>query len=474
MILGLAFGMILQSAPTANEVTIYNQGFGLIKEQRSFDLKQGRQTVAVENVAAMIEPSSVGIKSLTDPNSIEVLEQNYQYDLISPIAILNKAVGKHIRFVRVLPNGNKEVLSGILVSSPTAIVGTENGPNQTWNGMVIKTDDGRIVLNPTGEIEVDSIPEGLISRPTLLWDLNSTKAGANNVELSYLTRGITWNADYVLTLDGNETTADLKGWVTLNNNSGATYKDAKLKLLAGDVQRAVENQPRGGGFGGAAQMKTADTGFAEEALFEYHLYTLQRPATVRDREIKQLSLLEGKGVKTEKKLIVDSVRDFGVFYPNEGEIGTGILKPMVRIEFVNSKENQLGMPLPQGKVKVYQRDKSGSVQMLGEDSIQHTPRDERVSLFVGRSFDVVSERKRTNFQWLDNNHRHIREEFSIEIRNRKELPTRVYVLERHYGDWSISAKNMEFTKLDSNTLQFVVDPKAGESKTITYTVDTKW
>jgi hypothetical protein len=464
--------LVASAAPTATEVTIYNQGFGLIKETRSFDLKAGRQTVSVEDVAAMIEPSSVGIRSLTDPNSIGVLEQNYQYDLINPIAILNKSVGQRVRLIRTIGQ-QRDVLEGILMSSPTALVGTPGGGSQhTYNGMVIRTDDGRIILDPTGEVEVQSIPEGLISKPTLLWDLNSGRAGANNVELSYLTQGINWNADYVLTLDGVGA-ADLKGWVTVNNQSGATFRDAKLKLLAGDVQRAAPQMPRGGGMGGARMEAMAkDAGFNEEAFFEYHLYTLQRPATIRNREMKQLSLLEGKGVKFQKKLVIDALRDFGVYYPNEGEIGTGNIKPVVRIEFVNSKENGLGMPLPKGKVKVYQRDKSGSVQMLGEDQIDHTPKDERLSLVVGKSFDVVATRKRMNFRRISD--RSFEQTFEIEIRNRKETADTVHLLERHYGDWRVTEKSMEFEKLDAMTMQFVVTLKAGETKKVTYTVRTTW
>ncbi len=473
MIFDLVIGTILASAaPTATEVTIYNQGFGLIKETREFNLKQGRQTVTVEDVAARIEPSSVGIKSLTDPKSIEVLEQNYQYDLISPLAILNKSVGKRVRLTRGIGQ-NLSTLEGTLISTPTAIVGTpDGGSQQTYNGMVIRTDDGRIILNPVGEVEVMSLPEGLISKPTLLWDLNSTRAGMNLVELSYLTQGINWNADYVFTLDG-ETKGDLKGWVTVNNQSGVTFQEAKMKLLAGDVARAPQQRPGGfGGGRGAMEAMAKDAGFQEEAFFEYHLYTLQRPATIRNRETKQLSLLEGTGIKFNKKLIIDALRDVGVYYPNEGEIGTGNIKPVVRVEFVNSTENGLGMPLPQGKVKVYQRDKSGSVQMLGEDAIDHTPRDEKISLVVGKSFDVVASRKRLNFKRISD--RSFEQTFEIELRNRKETAETVHVLERHYGDWRVTTKSMEFEKLDAITMQFVVPLKPGEVKTITYTVRTQW
>jgi hypothetical protein len=472
MLLAFAIAATIASPPDrGSEVTIYNQGFGLIKETRTLELKTGRQTVAVEDVAAMIEPSSVGIRSLTAADSLEVLEQNYQFDLISPTAILNKSVGKRVRLIRSLGN-TKDVLEGTLISAPTAMVGTAGGGSQfTYNGLVIRTDDGRIVLDPTGEVEVLAVPEGLISVPTLLWEIDSNRAGPNKVELSYLSRGMNWNADYVMTLDGTAS-ADFKGWVTVDNQSGASFVEAKLKLLAGDVNRVMpqyQNLPRGGGgFGGAAK---ADT-FKEESLFEYHLYTMQRPATVRNKEIKQLSLLESGGVKYERKLIVDALKDYGVYYPQEGEIGTGNIKPVVRVEFLNTKENGLGIPLPKGKVKVYQRDKSGSVQMLGEDQIDHTPKDERISLIVGTSFDIVASRKRLNFRRISD--RSFEETYEVELRNRKEVADTVHVLERHYGDWKVTEKSMEFTKRDAMTMEFIVPLKAGEVKKVTYTIVTTW
>ncbi|MEQ1932526.1 MAG: hypothetical protein ABL962_01415 [Fimbriimonadaceae bacterium] len=381
--------LALQSS-TAPEVTVYNGGFGFVKEVRSLTLKAGVQSVAVADVPSLIETNSVAIRSLTSAGSFDVLEQNYQYDLINAQAILDKAVGGRIRLHRVLPNGQKEVVEGTLMSSPTAIV---NG-GTTYNGMVIQTLDGRILINPTGEIEVTSIPDGMISKPTLLWLLDSHRAGSNQIELSYLTQGMNWSSDYVMTL-GESSKADFRGWVTLNNNSGAPYKNAKLKLIAGDVNR-VTNIP--GNFARSKnkapfEMSAMAAPFKEESLFEYHLYTLQRPATLKNNEQKQVSLLEATGITYQKKLIVDSMMNFGMYYPSEGAIGVGDIKPLVKVEFLNKKENNLGMALPKGKVKVYQRDKSGSVQMVGEDQIDHTPKDERISLTIGRSFDVRATRK---------------------------------------------------------------------------------
>jgi hypothetical protein len=461
----------LSAAPVSNEVTVYNQGFGFIKEVRVLNLAQGLQTVSVNDVAAMIQPSTVAIRSLTAPDSFSVLEQNYQYDLISPQAILNKSVGQRVRFVRHF-GANADVLEGTLISAPNAIVGgAEGGSYQTYNGMVIKTDDGRIILNPTGEVEVLTLPKGLISQPTLLWDLDSQKAGQNTIELSYLTGGMSWNADYVMTLDGTGK-ADFRGWVTVNNQSGAMFENAKMKLLAGDVNVAptaanlnsMAKDARGFGGGGGQ--------FQEQSLFEYHLYTLQRPATIRDKETKQISLLEATGVPFSKRIILDATRAIGRWYPSEGEVGTGNISPQVRVEFTNDLQSGLGIPLPKGTVRMYQRDNAGSSQMLGEDNIDHTPKNEKLSLVVGRSFDIVGQRKRTNFHRIDSNT--VEESFEIEVRNRKDTPETVYVVERSWGDWKIIEKNLDFTKLDSNTFQFKVDLKAGEVRKVLYTVHETW
>jgi hypothetical protein len=471
--ISLALAALLRvSTPSSTELTIYNQGFGFVKEVRSLDLKLGRQTVSVEDVSALIDPTSVGIRSLTDKSSFNVLEQNYQYDLISPEAILNKSVGQRVRFIRTIGNA-RDVLEGVLLNSPTAIVAASDGGSQrTYSGMVIKTDDGRVVLDPTGEVEVEQVPVGLISKPTLMWDLVAQRSGANSVELSYITQGLKWDANYVMTLGaGNK--ADLQGWVTLDNQSGTTYSDAKLKLLAGDVN--VAQTPRafrglGGGFGG--KMAESAPQFQEQSLFEYHLYSLQRPATVRNKETKQISLLEAKDVPYTTKLVVDSMEGFSGFVPSEGEAGTGNIKPVVRLTFKNDQASNLGMPLPKGKFRIYQRDNEGSVQLLGENQIDHTPRNEQLSLIVGRAFDVVATRKRTNYKRISDHE--FQESFEIEVRNRKVTPQTVYVLERHWGDWRILEKSHEFTKLDSEAIQFEVALQPNEVQTVKYTVDTKF
>lgn len=475
---GALLGMIVALPPTSTDLTIYNGGFALVRESRNLDLRTGTQDVAVQDVAQMIEANSVAIRSLSAPGSFSVLEQNYQYDLISPIAILNKAVGSQITFNRVLPDGTKERLTGTLMSAPTQMVSDAGGgQNYTWNGMVIQTADGRVILNPSGEIEVGSIPAGLITKPTLVWKLDSAQAGANNVELSYITQGMSWKSDYVLSLDEQGKKGDFKGWVTLTNNCGTSFNVRVLKLLAGDVQRV--NQGLGSGGRGGAQFaaKAADAGqFNEEQFADYHLYTLTRPTEVRNREIKQVSLLESLNVSVKKKLVVDAMRYYQGYQPNEGQVGMGDIKPLIQLVLKNDKASNLGMPLPKGTVKVYQRDSSGSLQLLGEDNIDHTPKEEEVTLTVGRAFDIRADRKRTSFNWIrvGNAIHGAIETFEIEVRNRKETSETVTVLERHWWEHALSDMNFQPKKLDANTYEFTVDLKPNEVKTIKYTVTTRW
>lgn len=464
---------LLASAPTESALTIYNGGFALVREVRPIELGSGTQSVRVEGVAQTIEADSVSIRSLNKPGSFTVLEQNYQFDLISPQAILNKAVGQRITFRRVHPDGRIEAVSGELLSAPYAVI-SQGGGSQTasYNGMVIRTDDGRIVLNPSGEIEVSSLPEGLISRPSLLWMLQSQGAGAQRIELSYLAQQISWTSNYVLNLDSAGKVGALKGWVTITNNTGATFQDAKLKLLAGEVRRAQPVRPPGREMMRMA-VGMAEDAFASEAFGDYHLYTLQRPATVANREIKQISLLEAPTVPVTKRLVFDFA--FRMGGPQEGEVGSGPVKPTINFELENDEASGLGMALPAGTFKIFQQDASGAPQMLGEDRIGHTPRNERLKLTVGEAFDVVGEWKRTGFEWLERGRRsRTRETIEIELRNRKETAETVDVIERLGGEWTLSGHTDEFEKLDANAIRFRVALKPNEVRTVRYTVETAW
>lgn len=478
MILTLGLATAILQDPGATALTVYDEGYALVRETRQLNLRQGRQQIAIEDVAQMIDASSVSIASVSAPGSFAVWEQNYQYDLISPQAILAKAVGKEIVFNQILPNGARERIVGTLVSSPTATISTGGGQQYQWNGMVIRTNDGRILLNPEGMIEVSSIPEGLISRPTLLWDLFADKAGPNTIELTYLTSGMSWKANYVISLDEAGKLGDVKGWVTLTNNTGTTFKDAKLKLLAGEVFRRNQGGAFAGGAGAMrdAMAKADSNAFAEEQFGDYHLYTLQRPATTRNNEMKQLSLLEGYRVPVTKKLIFDPLRNYRGYQPSEGVVGSGPLKPIIRIEFKNDKASNLGIPLPKGSFKVLQKDSSGSAQLLGEDIIDHTPKDETVSLEVGRAFDVVAERKRTSFKWyrVGTSIRGADETFEVELRNRKETAEKVHYWERFWYEYNIVSSNLPYTKLDTETIQWSIDLGPNEVKKLTFEVHHRW
>lgn len=466
----------LSQAQGGPELTVYNGGFALVKEQREFDLKAGVQTVVVEDVAAMIQANSVAIKSLSAPGSFTVWEQSYQYDLISVAAILNKAVGKTVILNRVLPDGKSERIVGTLMSAPSAIVSDANGNQRaTYNGMVLKTNDGRILLNPSGEVEVPSIPGELMSKPTLVWQLDAKSAGRNVVGLSYLTNGIGWSSDYVISLDKSGLVGDVKGWVTMNNNSGATYANAKLKLLAGDVNRAPS--PGGGRGGTVAAKAMMEDSMGSEAFADYHLYTLPRPTTIKDKEIKQLNLLESTGVKFTRRLVLDStINYYRGYQPNPGDMILDNLKPTIFLDFVNSEANRMGMALPRGTVKVFQPDSSGSLQMIGESGIDHTPKDEKVSLVVGQAFDVRASRKRTSFNYIRvaNATRGAVESFEIEIRNRKDVAEKVEFIERFFGEQKITESSVSPEQLSSNVYRFVVDLKPNEVKKFTFTVESRW
>ena len=466
------------AAPESIELTVYNVNFGLVKEIRAVSLSAGRQEYLVEDVAAYIDPTSVGMKVMSG-SPIDILEQNYQYDLISTSTILLKSIGKRIRLREGLNDGREVITEGVLLAAPGQVVAADGGNRMSYTGLVLRTDDGRIILSPTGTIEVLELPEGLISKPTLMWDLYADNPGARQVELTYLTNNINWSADYVMILDNDDKKADLNGWVTMNNQSGTTYKDAVLKLIAGDVRR-VQNQ-RGGGFGGggpaADMMRKEALGFAEESFFEYHLYTLGRPATIRNNEQKQIALLNVAGAPVHKDMVLEGQRSVWLgsgrdYIPGEGYASDPKVKVNVVVEMTNSDKNGMGQPLPAGKVRVYKRDSKGQVQMIGEDRIDHTPREEKIRLYIGDAFDVVGERKRTAFRRISSVT--VEEDFEIKVRNRKKVDETVRVVEHAWADWRIIRESMKSTKTDSNTFQYLVTLKPDEEKTITYTVRTSW
>jgi hypothetical protein len=443
------------------ELTVYNQNFALVKDQRSLDLKKGLNKVDFKDVASLIEPTSVHFVSLTAPDSCSILEQNYEYDLMSSEKLLSKYIDKNIKIITKDAKTYEGTLSSF--DSGNIVLSGQDGLS-----MIVRPDN-------IAQISFDKTPEGLITKPTLVWEIENEKAGKHLTEVSYLTGGVNWLAEYVTVLDKDDKKISLDGWVSMTNASGASYKDAKLKLIAGDVRRV---QPQASIRNAVMyEKKSLDASapqFQEKAFFEYHMYTLQRKATLKNNQIKQISLLSSNDVPVKKLFVYDPVDYYGWnWYHYDNNQSTKEQKIKVKIELINSKQNNLGMPLPKGKVKVYKKDDDGSLQFVGEDQIDHTPKDETIKLYLGDAFDVVGERKRTNYRSGNN---WAEESFEISLRNHKDSNIEINVIEHmwRYSNWKITDKSHEFTKKDAQTIEFKVPvARNGETK-VTYTVRYWW
>lgn len=434
-------------------LTVYNSGSSLVRDVRKINFQGGMVDLKFMDVASGIDPTSVHFTSLTNPAGIAIWEQNYEYDLIDQSKLLEKYIGKTIQFKQFNDETKKyDNLQGVLLS--------------TQGGYIIQMED-KIHIGYPGEIILPELPSGLITRPTLVWLLDTASGGAHEVEMSYLTTGMNWYANYVTVVNENDTKLDLNGWVTLTNNSGATYNDAKLKLIAGDVNRVqppMMMEKSRNAFAGGVAMDMAESapGFEEKSFFEYHLYTLQRPATLKNNQQKQVSLLEGSDVPAEKLFIYEPDGDY--WYGGDSQKG----KVQVKIAFQNKEKDGLGIPLPKGIVRVYKADTDGSLQLVGEDSIEHTPKDEEIRLFLGEAFDIVGERILKNRRKISD--RVWEYDVEINLRNHKTEQVKITVVDHAYGDWTILKSSTDWNKKDASTFEFPVTvAKDGELK-VTYTV----
>lgn len=431
---------------TGVEVTVYNADVGLVKDVRKVRLPAGKGELRFMDVAAHIQPVTVHVISLNRPEELAVLEQNYEYDLMSPAKLLDKFVGKKVKLVEWKQfQDRKDTVEATLLSN-------NQGP--------IYQVGNEIYLGHPGIQVLPEIPENLIAKPTLMWLFENSSEEPHTLEVSYLTGQIRWQADYVLLLNQDDTAADLSGWVTVDNRSGATYKEAKLKLIAGQIHRAQERQLAL--YAPAMQREQAARAdaFVEQAFFEYHIYDLQRPTTVKDMQTKQISLLEAEGAKTQKELLVYGIQSY-FSYKYQERMEKQPVK--VYVKFKNSKENHLGMPLPEGVVRVYKKDPKGQIQFIGEDRITHTPKDEEVKLEIGEAFDVVAERVQTDYRQITTELHE--SEWEITLRNHKEEEVTVGIVEPLYGNWRVIESTHPHTKVDAFTLRFDVKvPKDGEVK----------
>ncbi len=459
----------MPGAGTPNAMAV--PGYALVRHDRMVPIAAGRSTIRFTDVAGLIDPTTVNFTSLTDP-ATRVLEQNFQFDLVSTEKLLLKYVDRPVTVERTLGN-QAEKLTGTLLSST--------------DGLVLREPDGSIhTVNNYSGLRFGELPGGLITRPTLEWLVSSSKSGDQRARVAYQTGGLTWWADYNLVWDeGNDANSgvlDLSAWVSIINMSGASYADARLKLIAGDVHRAQPPQNERLQMRAMATMaaKSEADGFAEKEFFEFHLYTLGRRATLPNNSTKQIELFDQARKIPAKKLLVyyglPQGLGFGSPY-TERELGTPMNKKIdVYLEFRNDKQFGLGVPLPAGRIRVSKLDSAdGSLEFVGEDNIDHTPKDETVRIKLGSAFDVVGERRQVDFA-VDTRARWMEEEIEIKLRNHKSLPVEVLVREPLYRwtNWTLLSKTHDYQKEDARTVHFPVRvPKDGEIK-LRYRVRYTW
>ena len=446
------------------ELTVYNQDMGLVKEVRTVDLDEGTNVVRYTDVASRIDTTSVHFVSLTDPQGTVVLEQNYEYDLVDSQKLLQRYIDHEIS----LTTEDGTVYTGTLLSGAGDII--------------LATADGiKVVrLDSVQEFSFPRLPGGLITRPTLVWLLQAAGSGAQEVRVTYLTSGIGWHADYIAMLSPDDTTIDLNGWVTVDNRSGATYSDARLKLVAGDVHRAprtyyamVEEERLY-----AEPMPMASPAVEARDLFEYHVYEVARPVTVADRQTKQIEFISATEVAVEKVYVFEASPRFylggrPIVDAEYGAQSEG--KVEVRLELVNSEEAGLGLALPKGVVRVYKEDTAGGAELVGEDAIDHTARNERLSLTLGNAFDLVGERVQTEFRTLGE--RSIEESYKITLRNQKEdEAVTIRVIENlfRWREYEVVESTADYERVDASTIRFDVRVSAGGEVTVEYTVRYRW
>jgi hypothetical protein len=439
-------------------VTVYNSNVALVRDVRRVRLPEGVIDLRYMDIAAQVNPATVHIVSLTAPKELGVLEQDYEYDLLSPQKLLQKYVGKEMTLIRVITENN----STKEVPMKAVLLADNEGP--VWkvgNEIITGMGADRYVF--------PDLPENLYSKPTLVWLLDNRKAGEQTVEASYLTNQVNWNADYVLTVHSDQKLADLNGWVTVVNQSGASFRNAQLQLVAGELNRVA---PAGAPMMRMMAMKAAPAAaqFEQEAISEYHLYTLERHTNIQNNETKQISLLAAAGAAVEKVFEVDGQ---SYYYQNPQSPGQPTKEPVkVLIKFKNAETNSLGIPLPAGTVRVYQGDSKGRLQFIGEDRIDHTPKDETVSLHIGNAFDVVAERKQTDYQRLGSHS--VELEYEISLRNHKPDPITVLVNEPIGGDWTMLNSSFKFEKTAAFAARFTVPVAANGEAQLKYRVRVHW
>jgi hypothetical protein len=440
-------------------VTIYNDNLALVKDARRVRLERDFNRLAWREVSAQMRPETAQLRNVSNPAGFRLQEQNFDFDLLTPQTLLEKYAGREVAVVKVNPATGAE-------TRETASVLSTNG------GVVLKFAD-RIETGVPGRLAFAGVPDTLRDRPTLVISLVNPAAGQQNLELSYLTGGLSWRADYVAELNADDDALDLNGWVTLTNQSGAAYPNARLQLVAGDLNRVREAQPAPRAMVAAAA-KVADAAeMQQESLFEYHLYTLQRPTTLAENQTKQVALMSATRVPVKKEFLLQGA-DY--YYSGQvGEIGQK-LKVGVFVHFQNKGEG-LGIPLPRGVIRVYKKDSQGNALFVGEDRIDHTPKNETVRLKLGDAFDVTADKKQTAFQKLAGAGRYnyvFESAYEIVLKNAKPEAVTVTVREPMPGDWAMLGESQPHTKVASGTAEWRVSVPAEGQATLTYRVRVRY
>jgi hypothetical protein len=470
---------------TSVDLTVYNSNMALIREERPIQFSKGLNHIIVPDIPATIDGTSLHFVSLSDPSSVKILEQNYQYDLVHQAKLLDKYIGKDVEFIRMDEATKKEYT----VKAKLLATGWQeqmqyggSSPGYVYSGQMIVEIGGKVEIAPSGRIELPSLSEGLILKPQLEWLVNSNRDGQQKTEISYIANGITWNCSYVALLDSKDSNLDLTGWVTLTNNSGTAFRNAGLKLVAGDVNRVQEQRGYAPQLAMKMQSDVNAPQFQQKELFEYKLYSLQRHTDLANNETKQIELTSGHTIPASKLFVYDGIADnWRMYYNNysyrsQESFGQQSNKKVgVYLSFRNEEKSGLGIPLPKGKVRVYKKDDEGKEQFVGEDELDHTPKDEEVRLFLGNAFDVVGERKQRSFKTVVSGHS-IEESFDITLRNHKSEPVEVQVYEHpwRWSDWEIVKHNADWKKIDQSTIDFPVKLKKDEEKTVSYSIRYVW
>jgi hypothetical protein len=441
-------------------VTVYNSNIALVRDVRQLTLPTGLFNLKFEDIAATVNPATVHFRSLTEPDKLGVIEQNYEYDLLDPAKLLHKYVGREVTLVRTYRENGETKHEDVKAT----LLADNNGP--VW-----KIGNDIVTGGYNESYRFPEVPANLYEHPTLLMSLENSGGRKQQIEASYLAGNLSWNADYILTVGREDKAADLDGWVTLANTSGTAFHNARLQLVAGDLNRLPAASPMAArdSVSVMSEAKAAPQ-FAQENFSEYHLYTLGRRTSIENQETKQISLLQGTGVPTEKVFIVNG-QDF--YYHNAQNPGSPLKDAvLVYYKFKNEQKAGLGMPMPAGNVRVYQKDSKGGVLFIGEDRIDHTPKDETVTVHIGNAFDIVAERKQTDYKRIDSHTWEM--EFEITLRNHKDTPIVVEVNEPIGGDWTMLSSTYKGTKTAAFAAQFHVPVEKDGTSTLKYRVRARW